>query len=306
MFRFITLRIIQAVIAIIVVTFIVFLFLNSSGDPVALLLPDNASEAQKLAYKQMLGLDRPVVEQYMRFLGNLVLKGDFGTSFRNQEPAMRVVLRHLPATAQLALSAFIIGTVISIPLGILAAAKRGSIIDTTAIIVSTLGQSMPVFWLGLLVILLFSVELGWFPVGGRGDWKNLVLPSFTLGWYMSALMTRLVRSAMLEVLNQDYIRTARGKGVIERVVITKHAFRNALIPIITVWGLQLGSLLTSAVVTETTFSWPGVGRASIYAVSGRDYPVVLAAVFLFTIIFVSINFIVDIAYTISDPRIRIQ
>lgn len=306
MFRFIIMRVIQAVIAIIVVTFIVFLFLNSSGDPVALLLPDNASEAQKLAYKQMLGLDRPVVEQYLRFLSNLVLKGDFGTSFRNQEPAMRVVLRHIPATAQLAVSAFVIGTLISIPLGVLAATKRGSIIDTIAIIISTLGQSMPIFWLGLLVILIFSVELGWFPVGGRGDIKNLVMPSFTLGWYMSALMTRLVRSAMLEVLNQDYIRTARGKGVIERVVITKHAFRNALIPIITVWGLQLGSLLTSAVITETTFSWPGVGRASIYAVSGRDYPVVLAAVFLFTIIFVGINFIVDIAYTISDPRIRIQ
>jgi peptide/nickel transport system permease protein len=306
MIRFTVMRIIQAIFAVIVVTLIVFVFLHASGDPVALLLPDNASQEQIQAYRQKLGLDRPVIEQYAQFLKNVVIKGDFGTSFRKQEPAMTAILRHLPATAQLAVCALIIGTLISIPLGVLAAVKRGSVIDTIAVLLSTLGQSMPVFWLGLLMILLFAVKLGWMPVGGRGGWKHLILPSFTLGWYMSALMTRLVRSAMLEVLNQDYIRTARGKGVIERVVITKHAFRNALIPLLTVWGLQAGSLLTSAVVTETTFSWPGVGRASIYAVSGRDYPVVLASVFLFTLIFVGINFVVDLAYTWIDPRIRIQ
>jgi peptide/nickel transport system permease protein len=299
-------RIIQAIFAVIVVTLIVFLFLHASGDPVSLLLPDNASEEQIEAYRQKLGLDRPVIEQYIRFLKNVVLKGDFGTSFRKREPAMTSILRHLPASAQLAGCGMVIGTLISIPLGVLAAVKRGSVVDTIAVVLSTLGQSMPVFWLGLLLILLFSVKWGWTPVGGRGDWKHLILPSLTLGWYMSALMTRLVRSAMLEVLNQDYIRTARGKGVSERVVITKHAFRNALIPLITVWGLQAGSLLTSTVVTETTFSWPGLGRASIYAVSGRDYPVVLASVFLFTLIFVGINFVVDLAYMWIDPRIRIK
>jgi len=303
--RFTLLRIFQGILSILVVTLIVFLLLQSSGDPVSLLLPDNATPEQVAAYQKKLGLDRPVTEQYVRFLGN-AFQGDFGTSFRKKEPAMQVVLRHLPATGQLAGSALLIGTMISIPLGVLAAVYRGTLVDALAVLLSTLGQSMPVFWLGLLMIKLFGVDLGWFPVGGRGSLKHLVLPAFTLGWYMSALMTRLVRSAMLEVLNQDYIRTARGKGMIERVVIIKHALRNALIPLLTVWGLQAGSLLTSAVVTETTFSWPGVGRASIYAVSGRDYPVVLASVFIFTLIFISINFIVDILYTWIDPRIRIQ
>ena len=305
MIRFILLRIFQGVLSILVVTLIVFLLLRMSGDPVSLLLPDNATPEQIAAYQKKLGLDRPVTEQYVRFLGN-AFQGDFGTSFRNTEPAMQVVLQHLPATGQLAGSALLIGTLISIPLGMLAAVYRGTFVDALAVLLSTLGQSMPVFWLGLLMIKLFGVDLGWLPVGGRGSLKHLVLPAFTLGWYMSALMTRLVRSAMLEVLNQDYIRTARGKGLIERVVIVKHALRNALIPLLTVWGLQAGSLLTSAVVTETTFSWPGVGRASIYAVSGRDYPVVLASVFIFTLIFIGINFTVDILYTWIDPRIRIQ
>lgn len=305
MIRFIALRLAHALVVLIVVTVIVFLFLQSSGDPVSLLLPENAPAEQIEAYRHELGLDRPLAEQYFRFLANAV-KGDFGVSFRKKEPAMQVVLRHLPATAELAGAALAIGTLIAIPLGILAAIKQGTIIDAIAILMSTLGQAMPVFWLGLLMILVFAVELGWLPVGGRDGPVSLILPAVTLGWYLSALMTRLVRSAMLEVLGQDYIRTARGKGVSEWVVIMRHALRNALIPLLTVWGLQAGAMLTSAVVTETTFSWPGVGRASIYAVSGRDYPVVLAAVSLFTLIFVSINFLIDVAYTWVDPRIRID
>lgn len=305
MIRFITLRFLHAIVVLIVVTTIVFLFLQSSGDPVSLLLPDNAPPQQIEAYRHELGLDRPVAEQYFRFLVNAV-QGDFGVSFRKREPAMQVVLRHLPATAELAGSALIIGTLISIPLGILAAIKQGTIIDAVAILMSTLGQAMPVFWLGLLMILIFAVELHWLPVGGRDSPDSLILPALTLGWYLSALTTRLVRSAMLEVLGEDYIKTARGKGLSEWTVIMGHAFRNALIPLLTVWGLQAGAMLTSAVVTETTFSWPGVGRASIYAVTGRDYPVVLAAVSLFTIIFVGINFFIDLAYTWVDPRIRID
>ncbi|MBN1316736.1 MAG: ABC transporter permease [Anaerolineales bacterium] len=305
MARFTVLRIFQALLAVVVVTLIVFLLLNVSGDPVTLMLPENASQEMIDEYRHKLGLDRSLPEQYVHFLLNAA-RGDFGTSFRQKEPAMQVILRHLPATAQLAGCALIIGTLVSIPLGILAAIKRGTIIDTIAVIISTFGQSMPVFWFGLLVILLFAVRLNWLPVGGRGDWKNLVLPACTLGWYMSAAMTRLVRSAMLEVLSEHYIRTARGKGLKESVVITRHALRNALIPLLTVWGLQAGSLLTSAVVTETTFSWPGVGRASIYAVSGRDYPVVLASVFLFSLMFVSISTLVDLSYAWIDPRIRIE
>lgn len=290
---------------LLVVTLVVFIALNMTGDPVSLILPDSATPEQIEAYRSKLGLDRTVPEQYVRFLAN-ALHGDFGTSFRQREPAMRVVLRHLPASAQLAATAIAMGTLISVPLGTLAAVKRGTVVDTVAVAISVLGQSMPVFWLGLLLILLFAVELRWLPVGGRGDWKNLILPAFTLGWYMSALTTRLVRSAMLEVLNEDYIVTARGKGLTERVVLVRHALRNALIPVVTVWGLQAGSLVTSAVVTETTFSWPGVGRASIYAVYGRDYPVVIASVFVFTLIFVAINLAVDITYSAIDPRIRAQ
>lgn len=305
MIRFIALRLVHALVVLIVVTVMVFLFLQSSGDPVSLLLPDNASQEQIEAYRRELGLDRPLAEQYLRFLTNAA-QGDFGVSFRKREPAMQVVLQALPATAQLAVSALAFGTLVAIPLGILAAIKQGTFIDALAIITSTLGQAMPVFWLGLLMILLFAVKLHWLPVGGREGPTSLVLPALTLGWYMSALTTRLVRSAMLEVLGEDYIRTARGKGLTEWTVIMGHALRNAMIPLLTVWGLQAGALLTSTVVTETTFSWPGLGRASIYAVTGRDYPVVLASVSLFTVIFVGLNFLVDLAYTWVDPRIRID
>lgn len=303
--RFVLSRMLQALLAVIVITLIVFLLLNVSGDPVMLMLPEDSTQQQIDEYRHKLGLDRPMAEQYIRFLVNAA-KGDFGTSFRKKEPAMRVIMRHLPATAELAGAALIIGTVISIPLGTLAAVRRGTVIDTMAVIMSTIGQSMPVFWLGLVVILVFGVRLHWLPIGGRGDWKHLVLPACTLGWYTSALMTRLVRSAMLEVLSESYITTARGKGLKERVVITRHALRNALIPVLTVWGLQAGALLTGAIVTEMTFSWPGVGRASIYAVSGRDYPVVLASVFLFAVVFVSISTLVDLLYAWIDPRIGIE
>ena len=193
---------------------------------------------------------------------------------------------------------------VSIPLGIAAAVKRNSPIDTIATVVAVLGQSMPVFWLGILLILLFSVTLNWLPVSGRGSWQSLILPAVTLGWYMNALMTRLTRSAMVEVLNEPYIRTARAKGMPMRTIIFKHAFRNARIPILTIWGLQAGAMLTGTVVTETVFAWPGLGRASIHAVVGRDFPVVMASIALFTLIFVLINLIVDLAYYALDPRIR--
>ncbi len=303
--RVVVSRMLQAVFAVVIVTLLVFLALNLSGDPVSLLLPHDAPDSQIEAYRHKLGLDRPLTEQYLLFLRNAAT-GDFGISFHHRQPALAVILHYFPATAQLAFAAMVIGALISIPLGTLAAVKRGTAVDTVAVATSVLGQAMPVFWLGMLLILLFSVQLRWLPVGGRGDWRNLILPAITLGWYLSAVTTRLVRSAMLEVLNEDYITTARGKGLKERSVITRHALRNALIPVLTVWGLQAGSLLTSAVVIETTFSWPGVGRASIDAVHGRDYPVVLAAVFFFTLIFVGVNLLVDLTYAWVDPRIRTQ
>jgi peptide/nickel transport system permease protein len=282
---------------------LVFVFLNASGDPVQMLMPIEATPEDVEIMRRALGLDQPLYIQYLKFLGN-ALQGDFGLSLRARQPALDIVLDALPATLELALAAMIISLVISIPLGIAAAVKRNTIFDTVATVVSVLGHAMPVFWLGILLILFFSVKLQWFPVSGRGSWQALVLPALTLGWYMNALMTRLTRSSMLEVMSEPYMRTARAKGLPPRMIIFKHAFRNARVPIVTIWGLQAGAMLTGTVVTETVFAWPGLGRASIFAVVGRDFPVVMASIALFTVIFVTINLAVDLAYYMLDPRIR--
>lgn len=303
MLRLLLVRLVQIPAIIIAMSLLVFIFLNASGDPAQLLMPTGATERDIEEMRRALGLDRPLYVQYWTFLSN-ALQGDFGTSLRSRQPAMDTVLAALPATLELAFAAIIISTAISIPLGIAAAVKRNSPIDTIATVVAVLGQSMPVFWLGILLILLFSVTLNWLPVSGRGSWQSLVLPAVTLGWYMNALMTRLTRSAMVEVLNEPYIRTARAKGMPMRTIIFKHAFRNARIPILTIWGLQAGTMLTGTFVTETVFAWPGLGRASIHAVLGRDFPVVMASIAIFTLIFVFINLIVDLAYYALDPRIR--
>jgi ABC-type dipeptide/oligopeptide/nickel transport system permease component len=303
MLRLILMRLIQVPLVIMAVSLLVFVFLNASGDPVLLLLPFDASPEDVEEMRKALGLDKPLMVRYGIFLWDAI-QGDFGVSLRSHQPALSIVLDALPATIELALAAMLVATVISIPLGITAAVKRGGTIDMTATVVSVLGQSMPVFWLGILLIMLFSVTLHWFPVSGRGGISSLILPAVTLGWYMNALMTRMTRTAMLEVLSEPYIITARAKGLPERLVIMKHAFRNARVPIITIWGLQAGTMLTGTVVTETVFSWPGLGRASIYAVAGRDYPVVLASIALFTLIFVTINLVIDLAYFVFDPRIR--
>ena len=303
MLRLLLVRLVQIPAIIIAMSLLVFIFLNASGDPAQLLMPTEATEQDIEEMRRALGLDRPLHVQYWNFLSN-ALQGDFGTSLRSRQPAMDTVLAALPATLELAFAAIIISTAVSIPLGIAAAVKRNSPIDTIATVVAVLGQSMPVFWLGILLILLFSVKLNWLPVSGRGSWQSLILPAVTLGWYMNALMTRLTRSAMVEVLNEPYIRTARAKGMPLPTIIFKHAFRNARIPILTIWGLQVGTMLTGTVVTETVFAWPGLGRASIHAVVGRDFPVVMASIALFTLIFVLINLIVDLAYYALDPRIR--
>ncbi len=303
MLRLLLIRLVQIPAIIIAMSLLVFIFLNASGDPAQLLMPTEATEEDIEELRRALGLDRPLYVQYWTFLSN-ALQGDFGTSLRTRQPAINTVLAALPATLELAFAAIIVSTAISLPLGIAAAVKRNKPIDTIATVIAVLGQSMPVFWLGILLILLFSVTLNWLPVSGRGSWQALILPAVTLGWYMNALMTRLTRSTMVEVLNEPYIRTARAKGMPTRTIIFKHAFRNARIPILTIWGLQAGTMLTGTVVTETVFAWPGLGRASIHAVVGRDYPVVMASIALFTLIFVVINLIVDLAYYALDPRIR--
>jgi len=301
--RFLLFRIAQIPLVIIVVSLIVFLFLNASGDPVRMLMPIEATEADIERMRVALGLDRPLMVQYVDFLWN-ALQGDFGMSLRARRPAIDVVLDALPATLELAFAALVLATIISLPLGILAAVRRNTVIDWVATAISVLGQSMPVFWLGILMILVFSVHLGWLPASGRGHWTALIMPALALGWYMNALMSRMTRTAMIEVLNQPYIRTARAKGLSRRRVVLGHAFGNARIPIVTIWGLQAGAMLTGTVITETVFSWPGLGRASIYALQSRDFPVVLASIALFTLMFLVINLLVDLAYFLLDPRVR--
>ena len=303
MSRIILKRVLQAPVAIFAVLTIVFFVLNASGDPTMVLVSPDATPDLIEAMRTKMGFDRPLYEQFFLFMKS-ALQGDFGISFREKQPAFQVVLGYFPATLQLAACAALLSTVISIPLGVFSAWYRGSWIDRFSTAYSVLGQSMPSFWIGIIFILIFSVKLGLTPVGGRGGFSHLILPSLVLAWHFSAVLVRLVRSSLLEVLNENYIRTARAKGAPEWKVVWKHAFRNIEAPTLTVWSLQLGALLTGAVVTEIIFSWPGIGRAMIAAVLDRDYPVVLAAIFIFTIIYLVINLVTDILNRLLDPRIK--
>ena len=280
-----------------------FVALRMSGDPAAMMVPPDASMQDIQAWRHELGLDVPLYQQYARFLRDAV-RGDFGTSFKHGVPAWGLVTERMWATGELALVALGLALAIGIPMGILASVKRGSAIDAGAMVLAVLGQATPYFWLGLMLILLFSVQIPLLPTGGRGDWRHLVLPGVTLGTFFAASVARLTRSSMLEVLGVEYVLTARAKGLGRAVVTLKHAFTNALIPVVTLVGLQLGGLLGGAVVTETIFAWPGVGRLIIFSVSYRDYPVVQAAVFLLAMIFVVINLTVDLVYGLLDPRVR--
>jgi ABC-type dipeptide/oligopeptide/nickel transport system permease component len=243
--------------------------------------------------------------QYLRFLGNSVA-GNFGESLRHREPAMALVRSHLWATLELSFAAFCVAAVVAVPIGILAAVKPHSLQDHAVMTLTLIGQSAPTFWIGIMLILAFGLELRWFPIGGRGTFSHLVMPALTLGAFAMASIARLTRSAMLEVLGLDYINTARAKGLSNRRVIWKHALKNAAIPVVTIMGLQFGALLGGAVVTETVFSWPGIGRLAIQGIYNRDYPVVQASVFIAAAFFVLINFVVDLLYTILDPRIRYE
>jgi ABC-type dipeptide/oligopeptide/nickel transport system permease component len=250
-----------------------------------------------------MGFNDPFLVQYWRFLRGAV-QGNFGESLRHGQPAMRLVLERLPATFELAGAAMLIALCVAIPAGILSAVRRNTASDYCSTVVALLGQSMPTFWLGIMLILVFSVWLRVLPSSGRGDLEHLLLPAVTLGLFTTARMMRLTRSGMLEVLGQDYIRTARAKGLGEPPVVWKHALRNAAVPIVTIAGLELGALLGGSVVTETIFAWPGVGRLSVQAIYNRDYPVVQAAVFVLATTFVVVNLLVDLVYTSLDPRIR--
>jgi peptide/nickel transport system permease protein len=303
--RYVVRRLARTLIALWGVSTIVFCVLRLSGDPAVLLLPQEASVEDVLRLRQDLGLDDPFLVQYLRFLGSSML-GDFGESLRHKEPAMALVVSHLWATIELSLAAFGIALLVAVPIGILAAVKPNSLYDHAVLTIALLGQSAPTFWIGIMLILTFGLGLRWFPIGGRGSWSHLVLPAITLGAFAMASIARLTRSAMLEVIRLDYINTARAKGLRESRVIWKHALKNAAIPVVTIMGLQFGALLGGAVVTETVFSWPGIGRLAIQGIYNRDYPVVQATVFIAAVFFVGINCVVDLLYTILDPRIRYE
>jgi len=296
-------RIVRALIAVWLVSTVVFVVMRLSGDPVPLLLPPDAPTSEIFRVRAELGLDRPLPVQYATFIGN-VLRGDFGRSIHFREPAARVVAGYLGATLELGLAAFCLAVVVAIPIGLLSAVRRNTLVDHAAMAVALVGQSAPTFFIGILFILLLSLKADLFPTSGRGDWKHLVLPALTLGAFAMASIARLTRSAVLEVLRADYVRTARAKGLSEWVVVVKHTLKNAALPIVTITGLQFGTLLGGAVVTETVFAWPGIGRLAIQSIYNRDYPVVQCVVFLAAMVFIVINFVVEILYGVLDPRAR--
>ena len=301
--RFLAPRLLRALIAVWLVSTVVFGVMRLSGDPVPLLLPPDAPRSEIFRVRRELGLDRPLPVQYGVFLAN-ALRGDFGRSIHYREPAFAVVRGYLRATAELGLTAFLLAAIVAVPVGLLSAVKRNSPIDHVAMAVALVGQAAPTFFLGILFILLLSLKADLFPTGGRGDWTHLALPALTLGAFAMASIARVTRSAVLEVLRADYIRTARAKGVAEWLVVVKHTLKNAALPIVTITGLQFGTLLGGAVVTETVFAWPGIGRLAIQSIYNRDYPVVQCAVFLSAIVFIVINFVIDLLYGVLDPRTR--
>jgi len=304
--RYILRRLIHSVLTLIGITLFTFVLLRMvPGDPARLILPENASQAEVQQMRKLLGLDRPLYVQYFLYLRDL-LRADFGTSFQYGVPAIEPVLERLPQTIRLSLSAAALTIAVAVPAGILAAVRRQTLFDLGAMLAAIFGQSVPNFWLGLMLILVFSVHMRWLPVSGATTWWHYVLPTVTLAAYLMALVARLTRSSMLEVLRQDYVRTARAKGLAQRVVLWRHALKNAAIPIVTVVGMQIGTLLGGAVVTETVFNWPGIGKLVIDAIWRRDYPIVQAVLLLSAFAFVAINLLVDLLYTYLDPRIRYQ
>ena len=295
----------QSLTILLGVSIVVFGLMHLSGDPIRLLAPIDTTAEELEAIRKLHGLDRPVPVQYWNFLTG-VLRGDFGKSLRSGENALHLALERVPATARLAFTALALSLIVALPFGVLAAVKRNTWIDRTVMGAALIGQSMPVFWLGILLILVFAVNLGILPATGtRAGWRSLILPGITLGMFNMARTARLLRSELLEILQAEYIMTARAKGMSARVVLWRHAFRNAVIPLVTLIGLDLGALLAGSVITETIFAWPGIGRLAVNAIYGRDYPVVQATVLVVASIYVMINFLVDLSYAFLNPRVRL-
>lgn len=296
-------RLIQTFVVVFGISIIAFVITYILGDPLAVLLPLDAPQETRIAYRHAMGLDQPLPVQYYHFISQIAT-GHFGTSYVVHKPAYDLIIERLPATLLLTVSGLIVALAIAVPLGVIAAYRRGSWADNLSSLVAVAGSAMPIYWLGLMLIILFGVQLKWLPPSGYGSWKNVILPAFTLGVFLAPITMRLIRSGMLEVLGQDYIRVARAKGVRESRVLTRHALRNVLIPVISVLGIQFGQLLGGAVVTETTFAWPGVASQVVQAIQNQDRPVVQAGVIILAVGISLVNLAVDIVVVFLDPRIR--
>ncbi|MGH7391962.1 MAG: ABC transporter permease [Candidatus Rokuibacteriota bacterium] len=303
--RYLLLRVVQGALTMLVISLIVFLLARLSGDPLHIMLPEEATAEDYASAARHWGLDKPLPAQYLAFVGN-ALRGDFGRSIRLRQPTLELVIERLPATLQLAGAAIAVSLLIAVPIGVLSAVRRDSAIDYGGKVVALLGQSMPSFWLGIVLIWIFAVMLGWLPASGRGGVEHYILPAVALGWYQVAAVMRLVRSSMLDVMDSEYVKLARIKGVAEGAVVWKHCLRNAAIPPLTYIGFVVAVLLTGSVVIETVFSWPGIGLLAIDAVRYRDFPLVQTIVLIYAAKFVVINLLVDVLYVYVDPRIRFQ
>jgi len=303
MWRHLVGRLLQTLLSMLVVISIVFVLTRMSGNPIHLLLDVNATERDQQILTHYLGLDRPVPIQYAIYVKNIFV-GDFGKSILTRRPVVEHIWERLPATVELGVLGMVMSVLIGVPLGVYSAVRRGSVLDSGARIFAVLGQSMPTFWLGLMLILLFGVVLGVLPAGGRGGFANLILPAFTLGYFTSAAILRLTRSAMLEVLGSDYIKFARLKGLHEQVVVWKHGLKNALLPVITFAVMLFVQFMGGAVVTETVFAWPGLGRLILESITTRDYPIVQAGVLVLSALYLTGNLLVDALYSYLNPRIR--
>ncbi len=302
--RYILRRLLQGLVLLVLVATIVFFLGRLTGNPVDLMLPEDATPEDRQALTETLGLDGPLHRQFGIFIAN-ALRGDLGQSIRHRQPAVEVFFSRLPNTLLVVPGAMMLAVILAVPLGILSALYRGSIIDRVAGTIAVLGIATPHFWLGILLIYIFSVQLDWLPTSRMGDYRHYILPTVTLSTFLLAGFMRLIRSSMLEILDSEFVKLARIKGLSETIVVWKHCLRNALIPVLTLWGVFMGGLVTGAIVTETVFAWPGIGRLTYEAVIFRDFPLLQAAIIMDAVLIVFINLIVDILYAYVDPRIRL-
>jgi peptide/nickel transport system permease protein len=306
MLRFLARRLVLTVPVLLGVATLVFSLIHLiPGDPAQAMLGEAASQQDVSALRGRLGLDRPMLEQYASFLSGAV-RGDLGTSFRTGRPVVSQIIERLPATAELAAAAMFVALLVSIPLGIAAAVWRGTVVDHSAMVLALSGISIPNFWLGPLLAIVFAIELGWLPVSGRGTAAHLILPAISLGAALAAILARMTRATLLEELRGQYVLAARARGVSRSRAVLRHAFRNSLIPVVTLIGLQFGAVLTGAVITETVFAWPGIGRLLIQSIGFRDYPLVQGCILLIAFTYVGVNLLTDLIYGVLDPRIRYE